>query len=132
MARMEREESAKTRVTVRVPERLLDEFDEEVEEREESRSEAVRRLMRSEIESPTDTDARQPPADDDLLASAYVALRRYAGERALPIREAKSVIAQETGVPQPVIGRRILSPLRDRGYLKRTGDPVQNPYIAVL
>lgn len=130
MSRMESDESDTKRVTIRVPERLLDQYDDSLDD-DTSRSAALREHMREQAEQPATDGGLAPPSDDDTLAEAYLALREAAGDVLLPVDEAKSILSSRTNIPKNSIARRVLKPLRDRGYLRRCGDPINYPMLEV-
>jgi hypothetical protein len=130
MARMESDESDTKRVTVRVPESLVDAYEESLDD-DTNRSEDLRVYMRQQAKQPATDGGLTPPGDDEMLASAYGVLRRAAGEAPLPVDEAKSLIASQTNIPKSSVSRRALKPLRDRGYLRRCGDPINRPMLEV-
>jgi len=132
MARMESDESNTKRVTVRVPKQLVEEYDEALDEQDTNRSEDIRQHMRRTVSEPTTDGGLVPPQDDDTLAAAYAELRRLTTDgRSLPLTEARSVLASKLNIPKESVPRRVLKPLDERGYLKRTGDPVNQPHIRV-
>ena len=133
MSRMESPDDAQKTVSVRADSNLVDEFDDVLDERGRNRSEAIREFMRSVADNPTDDGILQPPTDDETLAQGYKALVEASagGERGIPLREAKSVVAQATGIDGDVVGRRVIHPLRERGYLSRSGDPIHDPWLEV-
>ncbi|GAA0276866.1 ribbon-helix-helix domain-containing protein [Halobacterium noricense] len=132
MGRMESDESNTKRVTVRVPEQLVEEYDEALDEQDTNRSEDIRQHMRRTVSKPTTDGGLVPPQDDDTLAAAYTELRRLTTDgRSLPLTEARSVLASKLNIPKESVPRRVLKPLNERGYLKRTGDPVNQPHISV-
>jgi len=130
MGRMESDESDTKRVTVRVPEDLVDAYEESLDD-DTNRSEDLRAYMRRQAKQPAADGGLTPPSDDETLASAYSVLRRAAGDAPLPIDEAKSLIASQTNIPKSSVSRRALKPLRDRGYLRRCGDPINRPMLEV-
>ena len=127
---MESDESNTKRVTVRVPEDLLDAYEEALDE-ETNRSEDLRAHMREQAKQPATDGGLAPPGDDETLADAYLALREAAGDALMPVDEAKSLISSRTNIPKESISRRVLTPLRKRGYLRRCGDPIQYPMLEV-
>lgn len=130
MARMESPgEDEQQRVSFRVPDDLLEEFDEAVED--QSRSEVLRQMMRNYVDAPGEDEGLIPPQDDDMLARAYKALARHSGGAAMPPDEAKSIVARSVGVPKEAISRRVLTPLRDRGYVEAVGNPYQETWLRV-
>jgi len=132
MGRMESDESNTQRVTVRVPADLLEEYDDVLDDQDTNRSEAVRQHMRKTVAQPATDGGLVPPEDDDTLAAAYEELRRLTTDgRSLPLTEARSVLASKLNLPKESVPRRILKPLNERGYLTRTGDPVNQPHIRV-
>ena len=131
MARMESDESAVTRVTVRVPQDLLEEYDETLDARGANRSEAIRGHMRRVNNDSTPSGERTPPTDDELLAAGYKALIEVSGRGGIPLDQAKSAVAQKTGLGKEFVGPRIIDPLRKRGYLTRCGDPYRRPWVVV-
>lgn len=131
MARMQSDESDTKRVTIRVPTELVEEYDEVLEEAGTNRSEDLRQHMRRTVSTPATDGGMQPPTDDETLAAGYKALKASAGDRALPVEEAKSVIASKTNLPKESVNRRVLKPLTDRGYLGRMGDPIHYPMLEV-
>lgn len=130
MARMESDESDTKRVTVRVPAKLLEQYEEALDNGT-NRSEDLRQHMREQAKQPTADGGLKPPSDDETLAAGYRALREAAGDAPLPIDEAKSLIASRANIPKSSASRRVLSPLHDRGYLKRCGDPINLPMLRV-
>jgi len=130
MGRMESDESDTTRVTVRVPTKLVKEYEEALND-DTNRSEDIRQHMREQAKQPTVDGGLVPPTDDETLASAYRVMRRAAGAAPLPVDEAKSLIAAQTNIPKSSVSRRALKPLRDRGYLRRCGDPINRPMLEV-
>ena len=131
MGRMESDESNTQRVTVRVPADLLEEYDEVLDDQDTNRSEATRQHMGKTVSQPATDGGLVPPEDDDTLAAAYQELSRLStGGRSLPMTEAKSVLASKLNLPKSV-PRRVLKPLKERGYIDRTGDPINQPYIKV-
>ncbi len=132
MGRMESDESNTQRVTVRVPANLLEEYDDILDDQDTNRSEAIRQHMRKTVSQPATDGGLVPPEDDDTLAAAYQELRRLTTDgRSLPLAEARSVLASKLNLPKESVPRRILKPLNERGYLTRTGDPVNQPHIRV-
>ncbi|MDH5019046.1 CopG family ribbon-helix-helix protein [Halobacterium rubrum] len=132
MGRMESDESNTQRVTVRVPADLLEEYDDILDDQDTNRSEAIRQHMRKTVSTPTTDGGLVPPEDDDTLAAAYKELRRLTTDgRSLPLTEARSVLASKLNLPKESVPRRVLKPLNERGYLTRTGDPVNQPHIRV-
>jgi len=132
MGRMESDESNTQRVTVRVPADLLEEYDGVLDDQDTNRSEAIRQHMRKTVSQPATDGGLVPPEDDDTLAAAYEELRRLTTDgRSLPLTEARSVLASKLNLPKESVPRRILKPLKERGYLTRTGDPVNQPHILV-
>ena len=132
MGRMESDESNTQRVTVRVPKELLEEYDDVLDDQDTNRSEAIRQHMRKTVSQPATDGGLVPPEDDDTLAAAYQELRRLTTDgRSLPLTEARSVLASKLNLPKESVPRRILKPLNERGYLTRTGDPVNQPHIRV-
>ena len=129
MSRMQSPEDATSRVTIRVPDELLEEYDEALDNRETDRSKDIRRYMRNVVNAPDPDKGRQPPTDDETLAQGYQAIRKAAGGRDIPLREAKSLIARETNIPAESVSRRILKPLQERGYLSLGGDPINDPWV---
>ncbi|WP_158055978.1 hypothetical protein [Halorussus halophilus] len=128
MAQMESDESKMKRVTVRVPKALVEEYDEVVE----NRSEGVRTHMKRIVKNPVTDGGREPPRDDDALAKGYETLKSVScNGQAIPLREAKSIIASQANVPKESVSRRIIEPLRERGYIARIGDPIQDPWLEV-
>jgi len=74
------------------------------------------------------------PADshDDTLAAAYTEVQWLTTDgRSLPLAEARSVLASKLNIPKESVPRRVLKPLSERGYFKRTVDPVNQPHIRV-
>ncbi len=130
MSRMESDESDTKRVTVRVPETLVDAYEESLDD-DTNRSEDLRAYMRRQAKQPATDGGLTPPGDDETLASAYSIMRRAAGDAPLPVDEAKSLIAAQTNIPKSSVSRRALKPLRDRGYLRRCGDPINRPMLEV-
>lgn len=133
MARMESPEDATKTVSARINHDLVEEFDAVLDEREMSRSEALRNFMRSVVADGGDGGSLEPPKDDETLAKGYKALVKSTGggRSALPLREAKSLVARETGIPAETVGRRVIGPLNDRGYIRKGGDPINDPWIEV-
>jgi Arc/MetJ-type ribon-helix-helix transcriptional regulator len=132
MGRMESDESNTQRVTVRVPQDLLDEYDDVLDGQDKNRSEAIRQHMRETVSQPTTDGGLVPPEDDDTLAAAYQELQRLTTDgRSIPLTEARSVLASKLNLPKESVPRRILKPLTERGYLKRCGDPVNQPHLEV-
>lgn len=130
MARMESDESDTKRVTVRVPESLVDAYEESLDD-DTNRSEDLRAYMRRQAREPATDGGLQPPSDDETLASAYRALRQAAGDAPIPLEEAKSLISSRTNIPKSSVSRRVVAPLHDRGYLRRCGDPINYPMLGV-
>ncbi|WP_256392771.1 hypothetical protein [Natronoarchaeum rubrum] len=128
---MESPTDATSRVTIRVPESLLEEYDEALEDRETDRSKDIRRYMRSVVNAPDPDESRQPPTDDETLAKGYAALRKAGAGRSVPVREAKSIVARETNIPSESVSRRVLKRLERRGYLAWGGDPINDPWVTV-
>jgi len=127
---MESNESDTKRVTVRVPLNLLQEYEEALDD-DMNRSEDIRRHMREQAKQPAADGGLVPPSDDETLATAYRVLREAAGDAPIPVDEAKSLTASRTNVPKSSISRRILTPLWNRGYLQRCGDPINQPMLKV-
>ncbi len=124
---MQSDETNTKRITVRVPTDLADDYDEAVG----NRSEAIRAHMRQAINRP-ESEGRQPPQDDDALRKGYKTLLAVCGDgKAIPVREAKSLIASKTNISADLVSLRVLTPLRNRGYIRRTGDPYQDQWIAI-
>jgi len=127
---MESDESNTKRVTVRVPKDLVEDYDDALGDK--SRSQAVREHMRETVSRPATDGGLVPPQDDEKLADAYRALRELAENGgSIPLDEARSVLASKANVPKESVSRRILKPLGERGYIRRTGDPINQPFIAV-
>jgi len=131
MARMKSDESTTKKVTVRAPKDLVEEYDDILEERGTDRSKDIRQHMRRTVKAPKTDGGRQPPSDDETLAKGYQALKKATASTLIPVREAKSIVASETNIPKDSVPRRVLKPLRDRGYLSRQGDPIHDPWIEV-
>jgi hypothetical protein len=131
MAQMEVEENPKTRVTIRVDEGLLDDFDEFVDEKGTDRSKEIRSFMRSTLNADPSDHGMRPPEDDEVLRKSYLALRKATANGELPVREAKAIISRVTNIPKESVSRRVIKPLERRGYLSRTGDPFQDPWLLV-
>ena len=130
MSRMESDESDTKRVTVRVPEQLLEQYDDSLDD-DTSRSAALRDHMREEARQPATDGGLATPQDDDTLAAGYEALKESAGDAPLPVDEAKSLIASKVNIPKSSTSRRVLTPLHRRGYLRRCGDPINRPMLEV-
>jgi len=120
MAQMESNEENTKRITVRVPKRLVEEYDEALGNRDTNRSEDLREYMRRVASTEHATDGRQPPTDDDFLARGYEALLEATGGsgRSIPLKQAKSAVAQQTSLNAEFVGRRVIGPLCERGYLQ--------------
>ncbi len=131
MGRMESSEETTKKVTIRAPEELVEEYDEVLDERGTDRSKDIRQHMRRTVKSPRTDGGRQPPSDDETLAKGYEALKKASAGKLVPLREAKSIVAAQTNIQKESVSRRVLKPLRDRGYLSRQGDPIQDPWIEV-
>lgn len=131
MARMESDESNTKRVTVRAPKQLVEEYDEALDEQGRNRSQAIREHMRETVSRPATDGGLVPPQDDETLADAYRELLALSDGSSIPLDEARSVLATKLNVPKESISRRVLRPLNDRGYLRQTGDPINEPHIAV-
>ena len=129
MSRMESDESDTKRVTVRVPEGLVEDYEQSLDD-DTNRSEDLRAYMRQAKQPATD-GGLVPPSDDETLASAYHVLRQAAGDAVLPVDEAKSLVSARTNVPKSSVSRRVLTPLHRRGYLRRCGDPINRPMLEV-
>ncbi len=130
MGRMESDESDTTRVTVRVPTKLVEEYEEALDD-DTNRSEDIRQHMREQAKQPAADGGLVPPSDDETLAAGYHALREAAGDAPIPVEEAKSLVASRANIPKSSTSRRVLAPLHDRGYLKRCGDPINLPMLKV-
>jgi len=130
MGRMESDESGTKRVTIRVPESLVDAYEESFDD-DTNRSEDLRSYMRRQAKQPATDGGLAAPQDDETLASGYKALREAAGDAPLPVEEAKSLIASQTNIPKSSTSRRVLTPLHRRGYLRRCGDPINRPMLEV-
>ncbi|MCT9095267.1 hypothetical protein [Haloarchaeobius sp. HME9146] len=131
MPRMESDETTIKRISIRVPVDLLDEYDEALDARDTNRSEEMRAHMRRVANDDTPERGRIPPTDDDLLARGYKALVEVSGRGGIPLDQAKSAVAQKTGISSEHVGHRIITPLRERGYLKRAGDPIYRQWVVV-
>ncbi|MCD2199097.1 ribbon-helix-helix domain-containing protein [Halobacterium sp. KA-4] len=131
MARMESDESNTKRVTVRVPKQLVEEYDDALDEAGKNRSQAIREHMRETVSQPATDGGLVPPQDDETLADAYRALLSLSDGSTIPLDEARSVLSSKLNVPKESISRRVLKPLDNRGYLRQTGDPINEPHIAV-
>lgn len=119
-----REGQRKKQVKIRADENLVDAFDEWCDEQDTSRSEAIRSLMQSRVEGGVDYETpRQPPTDDDQLATAYRRLCAVANDDGI-IRgaTAESVLASVLGIQKPEVRPRALKPLEKRGYISRTAN----------
>lgn len=130
MGRMESDESDTTRITVRVPSKLVEQYEEALDD-DTNRSEDIRQHMREQAKQPATDGGLAPPADDETLAAGYRALREAAGDAALPVDEAKSLVATRANIPKSSASRRVLTPLHRRGYLRRCGDPINRPMLEV-
>ncbi|GAB3315306.1 hypothetical protein [Haloplanus salinarum] len=120
--------------SVRVRADLLDDFDDAVEESERwnSRSEAIRDFMASIVEDGAeDPDGRVPPVDDEL-AEAYDVLRTLAPEKYVTEDRVLSVLAQQQGMKKPVARQRLIIPLVDLGYAKRTSNVMGDTAVKAL
>lgn len=127
MARMESPPNQeKKRITVRVPADLADQYDEAVT----NRSEAIRAHMRA-VCNRDDRPGRVPPQDDEVLAKGYNALRNAANGGGMPVDEAESLVASMCGIPKKSANRRVLKPLKKRGYITNGGDPVNQPWVFI-
>lgn len=106
------ESQRRKQVKFRAPESIVEEFDQWCDEQDMSRAEALRTQMRAvasageEYETP-----RQPPTDDDRLATAYRRLCAVANQDGI-IREdtATSILATALGISKketkPMVLRR--------------------------
>gem|GEM_PF-1996161 len=129
---MESDESNTKRVTIRAPKQLVEDYDDTLDEQGRNRSQAVREHMRETVSRPATDGGLVPPQDDEKLGDAYRALRELAENGGdIPLDEARSVLASKANVPKESVSRRILKPLDERGYIRRTGDPINDPYISV-
>lgn len=118
------ESQRKKQVKFRAPEELVEEFDEWCDERDKSRAEALRAHVRACIEGTREYDTpRQPPTDDERLATAYRRLCGVANSDGI-IREetAVSVLASVLGVSKTETKAMALRPLDKRGYLNRSAN----------
>ncbi|WP_157971602.1 hypothetical protein [Halorussus litoreus] len=131
MPQMESDESNTKRITIRAPKSLVEDYDDVLDDHDTDRSKDIRQHMRRTVNKPQTDGGRQPPTDDEALAKGYEALRKATAGSSLPMREAKSIIASQTNIPKGNVSRRVLKPLRERGYLSRQGDPIQDPWIEV-
>lgn len=122
MSRMQVDEDAKTRCTVRVPTHLLEQFDEHVDERDTNRSEEMRRLMRAAIDGPSEDRGKIPPQDDPMLARGYEAIRGASAGRSMRLEAVQSIVASVCGVKKEATHQRVIQPLANRGYLKIQGN----------
>jgi len=127
---MKSNESDTKRVTIRVPKTLLEQYEEALDD-DTNRSEDLRQHMREQAKQPAADGGLAPPSDDETLAAGYRALRQAAGDAPIPFDEAKSLIASRTNIPKSSASRRVLTPLRTRGYLRRCGDPINLPMLEV-
>lgn len=131
MGRMESDESNTKRVTVRVPRDLVEDYDATLDEQGRNRSEHIREHMRETVSRPATDGGLIPPQDDETLAAAYRELRTLCNGESIPLREAKSVLASKLNTPSESVPRRVLKPLKKRGYLRWTGDPLNQPHITL-
>lgn len=131
MGRMQSDESDTQRVTIRAPKHLVEQYDEVLNERGTNRSADIREHIRSQVNQPVADGGLVPPSDDKTLADAYLTLRESAGNSLIPLRDAKSIIAARTNVPKQSVSRRVLKPLGDRGYIRRAGDPINQPMLEI-
>lgn len=131
MGRMESSEDSTKKVTVRAPESLVEEYDDVLDDRGTDRSKDIRQHMRRTVNQPKTDGGRQPPTDDETLAKGYKTLREASAGSVLPLSEAKSIVASKTNLKSEIVSRRVLTPLRDRGYISWQGDPINDPWIEV-
>jgi len=116
------EEQRRKQVKIRAKEGLVEQFDEWCEDQDVSRSEGLRDAMRSRVngEGIEWQTPRQPPRDDERLATAYETLCAVANQDGV-VREgtALSVVATKLGLSKAEIQAMALKPLAKRGYLSR-------------
>mgnify|MGYP000250604732 CR=1 FL=1 len=114
------ERQRKKQVKVRVDADLVEEFDEWCDDRDTNRSEAIRQHMRAAVSGGQDYETpRQPPGDDDRLATAYKRLCAVAnGDGVVRENTATSVLATVLGISKAEIKPMAIKPLRKRGYLR--------------
>ncbi|MCU4716855.1 CopG family ribbon-helix-helix protein [Halapricum hydrolyticum] len=115
------ESQRKKQVKVRVDADLVDEFDQWCDDRDTNRSEAIRQHMRAAVSGGQEYETpRQPPNDDDRLATAYHRLCAVANQDGV-IREdtATSILATVLGISKKETRPMVLRPLHKRGYLTR-------------
>ncbi|MFD1588705.1 CopG family ribbon-helix-helix protein [Halorientalis brevis] len=107
------------RVTVRVPENLLDEYDDVCDDRGVSRSEAIRNHMQQTIED-CEMTTRQMPADDDLSTAYRALLRITKGGGWVQRDRACGYLAQQLpDIDKSNAYGLLIKPLRQMGYLRQ-------------
>jgi len=113
------EHDRKTQVKFRVSESIVEQFDKMIEGDEyESRSDALRVLMKREIGTSEEQAApRDPPVEPDMR-DAYLRLISLASADGVVSHEiATQELAVTQQIPERLVERRLLSHLRERGYL---------------
>lgn len=103
--------------SVRVHADLLRRFDEWCERHDTNRSEAFRRFM-AQCVSEEDGHVFSEP-DNALMRDGFRALRQaVAPDGTVPGTVAKSRIAEQTRVDSGQVGRQVLDPLKQSGYIE--------------
>lgn len=113
------ESQRKKQVKFRAPEDVVEEFDEWCDERDISRAEALRAHLNSCVNGGQEYDTpRQPPTDDERLATAYRRLCAVANSDGIVRdRTATSILASVLGISKGETKAMALKPLSKRGYL---------------
>lgn len=111
------EDDPYTRVRAKIPEGLKEDFREACEEAGESMTDVLEDAIRQYVDAHDDATPDLP--DDDQLRDALRALRQRAHPDSgrIDVDSAERAVAESCKVPRSAVQRRVLDPLRDRGYI---------------
>lgn len=112
------EEKPRKRVTIRLGENLLAEIDE----RTDNRSEYVREAVREKVNREPTTEIMKGPVEPSLNDGWHKLRELSNDDNVINEDEALSHLAQHHSITQPTVRRRIIHPLRSRGYIIRRTD----------
>lgn len=116
MGRMETNPDSGTRVSVRVPESLKEDYRDAVESQGSNMTEDIREHMKAVVDDHGGPDDQLP---DGELGDAYRVLAANAGlNNRLPVEDAETLLSDKTNVPKATVRRRLLDPLRDQNLIR--------------